>query len=112
MKNFEDYGKKMPFNESNEYVDNLMASTTEYAIRQKRIRKSTRLQFPKVAAAVAAVVVITATAFWGGQKLYEKSNTAIAQTQSASPLDSFLSNISDDEAAQLYYYNIDEIAEY
>lgn len=112
MKNFEDYGKKMPFNESNEYVENLMANATENAIRQKRIRKSTRLQFPKAAAAVAAVVVIAATAFWGGQKLYENRNTAIAQTPSASPLDSFLNNISDDEAAQIYYYDIDEIAEY
>lgn len=112
MKNLEDYGKKMPFNESNEYVENLMANATENAIRQKRKRKSTGMQFPKAAAAAAAVVVIAATAFWGGHKLYENNSEAIAHINSASPLDSFLNNISDDEAAQIYYYDIDEIAEY
>jgi len=58
------------------------------------------------AAAVAALIVCFGIGFFNG-----KSPQPVAEN-SQGPLDEFLNTLSDEEAAQLTFYEIEEIPEY
>ena len=104
---FNDIGKKMPYKESEEYLDNLIGNATENAINhQAQTNRRSRLSMMLASAAAVALLVIgIGFTLFNGQG---KTETISDQ----GPLDEFLSTLSDEEAAQLSFYEIEEIPEY
>ena len=104
----DDIGKKMPYQESREYLDNLIDASTEKAIMRHVTSSRNRHQRWKIAsaAAVAALVIGFGIAFSNR----ESSQQVMMANQG--PLDEFLSTLSDEEAAQLPFYEMEEIPEY
>lgn len=106
---YDNIGKKLPYRESDEYLESLIGNATENAISRQGMAKGHR-QFGRMIASAAAglilLVGIGVTVFNLGDK------TAAVSLQDQSPLDEFLNTLSDEEAAQLQYYEIEEIPEY
>lgn len=110
---FNDIGKKMPYRESEEYLDNLIDQATEGAIgRQRAIKPSTwRKRHPLMTIASAAAVILLVIGI-AVTVLDNQQSTPAATLKADGPLDEFLNTLSDTEAAQLQYYEIEEIPEY
>ena len=108
MKEFENIGKKMPYQESPEYLNQLIERTTETAIRQsQRPQCKVRPLLRYVAAAAVAVLLIFA-----GISIWYPATEQQPLAQTESPVDDFLNNISDEEVQLLAYYDIDDVPEY
>ena len=104
---FKDIGKKMPYKESEEYLDALIDKATENAINHHAsVRRKPRLGMMLASAAAVALLVIGI-----GLTLF-KGQDKPATISDQGPLDEFLSSLSDEEAAQLSFYEIEEIPEY
>lgn len=102
-------GKRLPYNESDRYVDDLVERTTSEALA-RRPRSANRrhmgMMVASAAAALALIIGVGITLFHDGQQ------QQLSSAANAGPLDEFLNNLSDEEAAQLQYYEIEEIPEY
>lgn len=109
MNRIEDIGKQMPYRESKDYVDTLVSSATEQAIRKghRRQHSHRRTTIVAIAAAIAALLV-----FVGISQLQPTNDAVMAQTTEQSPVDDFLNTLSDDEVQLLAYYEVEEVAEY
>lgn len=105
---FDNIGKRMPYQESGEYLDNLIDVSTEKAITQHVSAKKNRHRglMATSAAAVALLIIGFGIAFFNG----DNSQKVIMNDQG--PLDEFLNTLSDEEAAQLSFYEMEEIPEY
>ena len=102
-----DIGKRMPYRESGEYLDNLIDATTEKAIAQHATAKK---HWRAIRQAAAAAVVLLVVGL--GIALFNVKSSQQVTMSNQGPLDEFLSTLSDEEAAQLTYYEIEEIPEY
>lgn len=122
MKTIDNMGKKMPYKESQEYLDTLIARTTEKAIsegrderREARVRPLMRYA---AAAAIAVLLVFAGITLWSpaseGVVAELKTDTlpTMAVTEGTGPIDEFLNEISDDDAQLLAYYEIEDEPEY
>lgn len=90
----------VPYQEEEGYVEALVNSATERAIRQPRLTpRHWQQPLSRIAAVVIMVMVL------GGMGWKYLRPVPVDPT----PLDTFLSNISDDEAAMLDYYCVEEI---
>ena len=109
MKEFEHIGKKMPYQESPEYLNQLIERTTETAIRQSQRPKAVvrPLLRSVAAAAVAVLLVFVGVSVWS-----PTAEQQVVQSEMASPVDDFLNSISDEEVQLLAYYDIDDVPEY
>jgi len=109
MKEFQDIGKKMPFAESRDYINNLIDKSTEMAINHQR-EKSQKSSIGKWIASAAASVVILA----GIGIAYFHSTTSVITTAEnvPGPIDQFLNNLTDEEVQMIAYYEIEDIPEY
>lgn len=101
-------GKRLPYDESESYLDDLIDRVTEHAIMQQNLAKRKRrwsMMVVSVAASAALIIGITL--------LHKQptSNASVTLTGKG-PIDEFLNSLSDEEAAQLPYYEIEEIPEY
>ena len=103
---FNNIGKKMPYRESEEYLDNLIDVTIEKAIHQASTRRRQRVGIIIASAAAVALLVVGI-----GLTLFNGQSDPVAISDQG-PLDEFLSTLSDEEAAQLSFYEIEEIPEY
>lgn len=106
---FDNIGKKLPYSESDEYLDSLLDRVAQHAIRQQyqtRWKKHWALKAASVAAVVILVLGIGLTVMDKG------NNQSVAIQQADSPIDEFLNSLTDEEVAQLPYYEIEEIPEY
>lgn len=103
---FNDIKKRMPYCESGEYLDNLIEASTQKAISQQVMTKRNRRWRLSAAAAVALLIVGIGITLFNGRI----SQQVLMSDQG--PLDEFLSSLSDEEAAQLTFYDIEEIPEY
>lgn len=106
---FENIGRKLPYSESDEYLDSLLDRVAQHAIRQQyqtRWKKHWALKVASVAAVVILVLGIGLTVMDKG------NNQSVAIQQVDSPIDEFLNSLTDEEVAQLPYYEIEEIPEY
>ena len=122
MKTIDYIGKKMPFKESQDYLDELIAQTTEKAIREGRDgRREVRvrpLMRYAAAAAIAVLLVFAGITLWSPASegvVAERSADTIStmtETEGAGPVDEFLAGISDDDAQLLAYYEIEDEVEY
>ena len=104
-----DIGKRLPYNERAEYLSSLVDSAAEKAIvHDAHARRRRRLSM--MAASVAAVALLVIGI---GVAVNNNIGSSIPVTaQADGPLDEFLNTLTDEEAAQLTYYEIEEIPEY
>ena len=105
----ENIGKRLPYSESDEYLDSLIDKATENAIARKsrpRVNRHLGMLLASAAAVALLVIGIGLSAHRHGH------GSTVVATQTGSPLDEFLNSLSDEEAVQLQYYEIEEIPEY
>ena len=109
--NFNDIGKKMPYHEREDYIDALIDRSVQHALDNARpavVRHWDRKR--RLWASVAAVAILT-LAIQVVVK-YHNPQPQLTLQASESPMDQFLNSISDEEAAQLMSFEIEEIPEY
>ena len=103
-----DIGKRLPYRESKEYLDNLVDNAIENAIKhhtRSRRRKHQGLLLASIAASALLIIGIGITF------MHRWNNTSTITTVDGG-IDEFLNTLSDEEAAQLTYYEVEEIPEY
>ena len=96
MKEFENINTSLPFKEDKAYVLSLVERSKSRAARSRRRNAVTLRWSLGIAAAITAAVVALSISFHSTK----------------SPMDRFLSEISDEEASMIAYYQIEEIPEY
>lgn len=106
---FKNIGKRLPYHESEDYLESLIDKTTQHAISQCETIKRQGWRLGWIASAAAAALLLIAIGITVVQ--HESRNTVVA-LQADGPLDEFLNTLTDEEAAQLQYYEIEEIPEY
>ncbi len=102
--------KRLPYRESQDYLDSLVDRAVDGAIKQHaavKRRWRSGLMATSAAAVVLLLIGIGLKAFF-----YHDMATTRSAVAAASPLDDFLSSLDDTEASQLTYYEIEEIPEY
>ena len=103
-----DIGKKMPYRESEDYLNDLVNAATEKAItRHASAKRSGHKGLMAISAAAVALVVIGF-----GIAFFNAKDAQQATMSSPGPLDEFLNTLSDEEASQLQFYVMEEIPEY
>lgn len=105
---FDDIGKRMPFRETGDYLDNLIDNATEKAITHHATAKRSLHRMLMIASAAAVALLIIGS----GIALFNARNTHQVAMTEQGPLDEFLNTLSDEEAAQLTFYELEEIPEY
>ncbi len=104
-----DVGKRLPYHEGEEYLDNLLEQVAATAVRhrsQARARRHWALMITSAAAVVLLVLGIGLSVLNSNEKIM------VTASPSSSPMDEFLNSLTDEEVAQLPYYEIEEIPEY
>ena len=104
-----DIGKKMPYSESQEYLDGLIDRATEQAVKQLVVTRSRRRWGVMVASAAAVALLLVSI---GLSVMNNESQRPDVTLQTQSPIDEFLSSLTDEEVDQLPYIEIEEIPEY
>lgn len=105
MKSFDDINTGLPYKETEEYVENLVARCSAEAVRKEQAStKSERYSHRpwlygavSIAAAIAIAVLI-----------WRPNNN----NPSMSPMDSFLSGLTQEEIQMISDWSVDEIPEY
>lgn len=109
MKEVNDATKRMPYCESEDYLDGLIEKSTRSAIARQRPKG--RARRARWIAAAATVVVTLGIGF----TYYLKTNRQpqpVVTLHTEDPLDVFLNGLSDEDAQLLDYYEIEDIPEY
>ena len=104
-----DIGKKMPYSESQEYLDGLIDRATEQAVKRHVVAGGKR-RWGVMAASAAAVALLLVGI--GLSVMNNESQRPSVTIQTQSPIDEFLGSLTDEEVAQLPYIEIEEIPEY
>ncbi len=108
MKEFQDIEKRMPFVESQDYINNLISKSTDAAISQKKNSHKSSIRM-WIASAAASVVILAGV---GITYLNNSTSDVITAENTSSPIDQFLNNITDEEVQMIAYYEIEDIPEY
>ncbi len=103
----DDINRKMPYDESQDYVKGLIDRSVERAVGSRPVRHGRRMLWQ--AAAAVALLAIGGTALWHVVEDSKSRPDEVCAT--GAPLDDFLNNISDEEAAQITYYEAEQIPE-
>lgn len=106
---FNEVGKRLPYRETRDYVDNLVQQATESAITRHSRRHRQRHLGMMMASAAAVALLVVGVAI---TVMHHESPQPVMTGNASGPLDEFLNTLSDEEAAQLPYYEIEEIPEY
>lgn len=106
---FEDISKNLPYSESEEYLDDLMDRVVEASLKQQGVVRGKKHWGMMLASAAAVMLLVFGIGF---TVLKNGNHQQIADLQSSGPIDEFLSSLTDEEVAQLPYYEIEEIPEY
>ena len=109
MKEVQNIGKRMPYAESEDYLNRLISQATEQAISQGQKAKTRPLRTWIAAAAAALVLIAGLTITYFHQ---DRAEELVAEQTTTGPIDQLLNNLTDDEAQQLAYYEIEDIPEY
>ena len=109
MKEVQNIGKRMPYAESEDYLKGLISQATEQAILQGARGKTRVIRMWLAAAAAALVLIAGLTITYFHQSSAEE---LVAEQTAKGPIDQFLDNLTDDEAQQLAYYEIEDIPDY
>ncbi|MBR5102868.1 MAG: hypothetical protein IK092_07065 [Muribaculaceae bacterium] len=108
MKDFNKIGKQLPYDESEEYLEQLINDSTQKAINNSKSKSKSKTV--KWIAAAASIAIIVGLGITFSSKLIKSKKVTTMQV--SSPLDDFLNQLSDDDAQLLVYYDINEIPEY
>lgn len=106
----DDIGKKLPYHETEGYLDALIDRATEEAVRRRAAASGARrwrMRAASISAGVALALGIGLTVLNS-----HEAQRVLAPAQPQSPIDEFLNTLTDEEVAQLPYYEIEEIPEY
>lgn len=101
--------KALPYQESEEYLEALLDRVTSEAVKQQKAAGHSKLRSLARWSAAAAVVLALGI---GLMVLNHEPKRAVVPPRAASPIDEFLNTLTDEEVAQLPYYEIEEIPEY
>jgi hypothetical protein len=119
MKELTEFGKKLPYQESEEYIDDLWTKSIDMALKQtaspaQKARVMSLRRHIFTAIATAAVLILITTVSWKfiGKQFSDNANQQVAVMSESSPLDSFLGSISDEEAEQIHCYQAGVVEEY
>lgn len=99
---------KMPYQESEQYLDELIERTANNAIQHKQIPI---LRYAAVTITSAAAVIL----LWNIASTADSGIThqsPIARVEKAGPIDKFINSLTDEEIEQIICYDIEEIPEY
>lgn len=107
---FNDIGHRLPYQESEDYLDNLIDATTEKAISRQHAAKRNRHWRVMAISAAASIALIIGIGFT--LLNHDNKPSPVTAMDDTGPLDEFLNTLTDEEAAQLQYYEIEEIPEY
>ena len=109
MNEFEHTSKKMPYVESEDYLDEMIANATEKAIESRKGKQgiSPFRKAAYVAIAVAASMLLVVAWTW----LKPQPEPLVAELGD-SPVEKFLDGLTDEEVQMLDYYEIENIPEY
>ena len=104
MEKFENISKQMPYNVSEEYLDNIVSKVTEKAVESGKEKKRSYAPYYWAVslAAAAAILLFVFIRNWG-----EKESREL-MAQAESPIDKYLNGLSDEELMQLSYYEVDD----
>ncbi len=105
---FQEIDKRLPYSESDEYLDGLVERATEEALMHRAAGPVKRHWALIASAAAAALLVISI----GVRLLNNETQPAAVPLHSSGPIDEFLNTLTDEEVAMLPYYEIEEIPEY
>lgn len=100
----------MPFDEKDDYVKSLLVKATDNALKHQSQPKKAKQRPSLIFKIAAAACVAIAVAMAGLHFLNTKTEDVVATSQS--PLDNYLSKISDQEASELFCYEVEGVAEY
>ena len=103
-----DVKRQMPYDEPQGYVEQLVNKSTARAL--KAYRPAPRRFWWLKGAAAAAMLVAAGLTAWHVVPSADEPQAPVAQSTYA-PIDEFLNGISDEEARQIHYYEIEEIPE-
>ncbi|MDO4972369.1 MAG: hypothetical protein Q4E41_09795 [Bacteroidales bacterium] len=100
----------MPFDEKDDYVKSLLEKATDNALKHKSQPKKAK-QRPTLFFKIAAAACVAIAVAMAGMHFLNSKNENVVTT-SQSPLDNYLSKISDQEASDLFCYEVEGVAEY
>lgn len=105
----ESMGKRLPYHESEDYLDDLLDRVADKAIKNREtVNGMPRWRKTFLSAAAVALLVLGI-----GLTVMQRSVSQQAMAQSSEgPIDEFLNSLTDEEVAQLPYFEIEEIPEY
>ena len=115
MKNgdFENFGKKMPFHETQEYVNDLVERCTEYALSSNQQSKNASIKrliayaSPGIAAAIAITTILFAVLT--PREENNDFNCTVETIANSKSLGTVLSQLSNDQLASLDYCTFDDL---
>ncbi len=110
MKDFENIGKQMPYKEEKDYVSKLVERATEAALQQQPKAKTVSLRTKWMAVAAAVFVLIAGFSITYHNSVSEEQPLVAEET--TGPIDSFLNNLTDEDAQLRAYYEIEETPEF
>lgn len=123
MKDLKNISKRMPFTESEDYLDNLISEVTEKAVNEghragsgnmgDRIDEAfggirRRIFWPVVSVAAAAAVLLVFI-LAGKDRQEPEPSVQIAQV-TESPVDAFLDGLSDEDLMELSSYETEDLS--
>ena len=105
----ESMGKRLPYHESEDYLDDLLDRVADKAIKSRGTAHG-MLRWRKTILSAAAVALLVLGI---GLTVMQRSVSQQTMTQSSEgPFEEFLNSLTDEEVAQLPYFEIEEIPEY
>lgn len=104
MKPFGDINTGLPYKETDEYVENLVARCSAEAIRKSKVGKKAERHShrPWLYVSIAAATIAVAVFIWRPDH----------NNHSLSPIESFLSELTQEEIQMIADWSVDEIPEY
>ncbi len=106
MKPFDDINTALPYKETDEYVGKLVARCSTNVVRKAQVEKKSERRLHRTwlygAVSIAAAAIAIAVFIW-------RPNHS---SPSLSPIDSFLSALSQEEIQMISDWSVDEIPEY
>lgn len=102
---WEELNKRMPFHEDKDYVKGLIEKSTDRAVAMgsSPARHIPLRRVAMVAAASVALLFVVTLVY----KNLETEKPIMAKAREMNPLDLFLNSISDEEAKQIEYYEVE-----
>lgn len=103
-------GKRMPYVERDGYVDDLIDRATQGALNRTSRRGAGKRHWVAIASMAAAALLLVGIGLTVLNQ--DTAHQTIVMLQGDGPIDQFLGSLTDEEVAQLPYYEIEEVPEY